>query len=522
MAIMVAGGLTFAFPPAIPAMAQQSNPNLSVSAESSTFGNYVSGAQVVEVVIIDPDIDETNEAKGEPDVTVNGNKLRMVQATDGKWYGYIADRVRATEADSTTTVPGKGLDFGTICSTANAVKLLDAAVGDAPGNPNFFSDATAVAFPVSASRLYTVTTPGTEGSQPAASAPIASCLTDNLVEATFTDAPATGSLPTAGGVYYYLLSGDANNVVREAKEANYSTTTAIGFGQSIDGTLPAGAAEARAQTAALWPFVQMYDFNPTGEVIVRYNRGGGTQSVTLNYDTVDQYAELSLDRATYPPGSQVHFTITDTWLDIDPTDEDSWTWDVEGTNMGAAYYQAFDENGMAQGTDVPNVAPYLDADLMCDNNCILLLERNTQGTNVVEYAENGDSNTALGASPSTTGATVDGLLTVTETSATSGVFRSYDDNDQSVLVAAASPPRDTTATIDYNETPRSITVGYATATIDIQPSGDAWLSGQEIPIVLTDADFNRNTRADEDFAASSPVPVPGIVTWSWTGVPRRS
>ena len=50
MAIMVAGGVTFAFPPAVPAMAQQSNPNLSVSAESSAFNNYFAGAQVVEIV----------------------------------------------------------------------------------------------------------------------------------------------------------------------------------------------------------------------------------------------------------------------------------------------------------------------------------------------------------------------------------------------------------------------------------------------------------------------------------------
>jgi len=390
MAIMVAGGVTFAFPPAIPAAAQQSNPNLSVSAESSAFGNYFSGPQVVEVVIIDPDIDETNEAKGEPDVTVNGNKLRMVQATDGKWYAYMADRVRATAADATTTVAGKGLDFGTICTAAQADAVLRVGVGTP--NVDFFSDTTGVAFPL-AVETYEVTATGppvTATSSVAqadcADAPDSDADDTASLARAFNDRPTT--LPTAVATTYYGAA--VNNVVREAKAINDGQS----FGQSIaDG----GSDISDRDTAGLWPFIQLYDFNPTGEVIVRYNRGGGTQSVTLNYDTVDQYAGLSLDRETYPPSSQVHFTVTDPWLNIDPTDEDSWTWDVEDTDgggsdgVGAAYYQAFDENGMSQGTDVPDVSGSLGASLMCDTNCVLLLDRDTQGTDVVMYAENADS-----------------------------------------------------------------------------------------------------------------------------------
>ena len=81
MTIMLAGGLTFAVPGMEPAFA--ANANLFVSAENSQFDNYMSGPQVIEVVIIDSDINDTDEAKGEPDVTVNGKILRMVQAVDG-------------------------------------------------------------------------------------------------------------------------------------------------------------------------------------------------------------------------------------------------------------------------------------------------------------------------------------------------------------------------------------------------------------------------------------------------------
>ena len=53
--------MTFVIPGVIPVAHAQSNANLFVSAENSQFDNYMSGPQVIEVVIIDPDIDDTDE-----------------------------------------------------------------------------------------------------------------------------------------------------------------------------------------------------------------------------------------------------------------------------------------------------------------------------------------------------------------------------------------------------------------------------------------------------------------------------
>lgn len=64
-----------------------SDPNLFSSAENSQFNNHFSGSMMVEVVVIDPNLSDTDEGKGEPDVTINGKSLRMVQATDGSWFG---------------------------------------------------------------------------------------------------------------------------------------------------------------------------------------------------------------------------------------------------------------------------------------------------------------------------------------------------------------------------------------------------------------------------------------------------
>ena len=79
-----------------------------------------------------------------------------------------------------------------------------------------------------------------------------------------------------------------------------------------------------------------------------YNIGGGSpQTVTLQFDdSLDDWATISKDRASYPQGADLHFTISDNWLNVDPTDEDSWTFGSNSTNS-TTVYQAFDENGKA-------------------------------------------------------------------------------------------------------------------------------------------------------------------------------
>ncbi|MEK0382390.1 MAG: peptidase, partial [Nitrosopumilus sp.] len=74
-------------------------PNLFVSAENPHYDNHFAGSMVIEVVISDPDFNDVGEAEGEPDVTLNGSDLRMVQATNGKWYAYFANLDMAKKAD---------------------------------------------------------------------------------------------------------------------------------------------------------------------------------------------------------------------------------------------------------------------------------------------------------------------------------------------------------------------------------------------------------------------------------------
>ncbi len=190
------------------------NANLFVSAENSQFDNYFGGPMVIEVVINDSDISDTDEAKGEPDVTINGKQLRMVQATDGLWYAYFADRHQAQLADQTVVDAGAGgnvnaghgLDFGTFCDRNSGLAVAGIDLSDTVG--------------------FTV-----------------AGIVDGGTHGTTTLATCTASATSALG----------NNVVRESK-----TPTSLNDGQiGINRTA--------------WPIIQLYDLNPTGNVVIQYS-----------------------------------------------------------------------------------------------------------------------------------------------------------------------------------------------------------------------------------------------------------
>ncbi|MDA7959068.1 MAG: hypothetical protein MPI95_08335, partial [Nitrosopumilus sp.] len=66
MAIMVAGGMTIAFPEAVPeAAAAEPRKLANLGISSTIFG----GPMVLEIVVQDPNIDDTGIQQGAPDVT---------------------------------------------------------------------------------------------------------------------------------------------------------------------------------------------------------------------------------------------------------------------------------------------------------------------------------------------------------------------------------------------------------------------------------------------------------------------
>ena len=77
----------------------------------------------------------------------------------------------------------------------------------------------------------------------------------------------------------------------------------------------------------LWPTtVQTFDFD--GDVEITANRGD--ESITLDYDDHSDIATISVDRNDVPAGGQVHITISDFQLNLDPTASDIWTLNANG------------------------------------------------------------------------------------------------------------------------------------------------------------------------------------------------
>lgn len=407
-----------------------SNPNLFVSAENSQFDNYFSGSMVIEVVINDSNLHDTGEGKGEPDVTINGKSLRMVQATDGNWYAYFANIDKAKIADSTVGKNGKGLDFGVFCSRDTASSVFGISISETDG----------IAVPKSA---------GLTGFTNGASS-LSQC---------------TGS-PTD--------STNWNNVVRNAKSINTNSNIPTGqIGLDPDA----------------WPLIQLYSFD---DVTIQYNPGGPSQQVLLEYDEIPNVSMI-IDRDLYPENAEVFLSVIDLQLNQDPTDEDSWTFNVGSTP--SVFYQAFDESGSnsANGTSgLVDLVSHL-SDLGFEDNGQLSINQNS----IIELQSNGEQ---PGTIVSDGTLTYSKIITLVEDGPNSGLFDTGDYNDQSTLGILNDAPRGQAGSITYDKKSISVLTGSSSAnvslnelTLTIGDGSQSLKPGTKYPVVLVDPDQNINS-----------------------------
>ncbi len=410
------------------------NPNLFVSAENSQFNNRFSGSMVVEVVIRDPNLHDTDQGKGEPDVTLNGKSLRMIQATDGNWYAYFANVDKAKIADATqSATSGKGLDFGVFCSRNTHSPVFGISLSETDG------------FAV----------PGNNGIYG---------FTNGI--ASFNQCTGT---PTT--------STNLNNVVRRAPSINTNPN------------IPSGQIGLDSDA---WPLIQLFSFS---NVQIQYNAGGNPQSVSLEYDESANIS-LKLDRSLYPQNSQVFLTVNDFQLNQDPTDEDSWTFNV--ASPFATFYQAYDNSGSSSANATPG-----------------LVNLNSNLSNL-GFKDNGKLSIGLGSimqltsnnkQPSTfvddavLGNQFSQIVTLVENGPNSGIFDSGDDGDVSTIRIIANAPRGQTGQIEYNQKSTSVLTGFSTSSISINKStltvgeGIALSPGKKFPVTLIDSDQNINSES---------------------------
>jgi len=424
---MLAGGMAVAVPAMVPTAAAAGQ--LYVSAENAQFGNLFGGAQIVEVIVRDPNRADTEVAEAEPTVYVDNQRLRMAQGVDGYWYAYIGSYTEVLAADSAAN----GLDFG-----------LNLALGQ---------DHISVS--------------GSGESDMSTYANLATGTISPFLGATggvITNPPALSNY------------NGTNNV--HAGYANATNTDQ----SSVYGQIGVNATE--------WPFIQTFDFTQ-GDFDIILEQAGTDEIVTLDYNSadLDDYSSLTLDRNSGPQGAQVHVTITDNQLNIDPTNEDVVVFNLVDAT-GAVGTVTF-----SNGTRMPAANTQMAFDNTFGDNGVLLVDYDATGvgTNVLVNE-----------------ATLDDTLlnyyvVFVEDADNSGIFTNTDDNDDSNLDVLSTAKRGTTATFTYNDDSQSYIVSNDFGTIDMDESsiGVEWNSGETLAVTLVDQDLNKNTLSDEDLTVQA-------------------
>jgi len=281
--------------------AYSDHPDLFVSAENVLFENHFSGAMVIEVIVRDSNINPIDQQQGEPNVTLNGKQLRMVQGSGGFWYAFFANVDKAKQADqiSLSGMTGQNLDFGVFCDRSTNPSVLGVSFSQTDG----------------------VAIPGSNG--------------------------ITGA--TQGTASFNACTGSLNppitnqmSLIRNPPSLN--TNPKVQPGQI--GINPNA-----------WPLIQLFTFS--NNVTIQYDKAGSSEIVNLTYDDMTDIS-LKLDRSGYPKGSDVFATINDMQLNEDPTSVNTWTFNVN--SPVATFYEAFPESGSApSGSALVNLSPNLSS-----------------------------------------------------------------------------------------------------------------------------------------------------------------
>ncbi|MHB8545707.1 MAG: ice-binding family protein [Nitrosotalea sp.] len=460
LTILVASSAVVGMPNALPHVQAQTstNANLFVSAENSQFNNYFAGPQVIQVVVADPDINRLDQAYGEPVVTVNGKRLRMAQGTDGNWYAYFADRNQAIAASNTAEKTGMGLNFGGFCSPTSTF---------APKAGVTFTD----------TKGFTVARGGF----------------GSINHTNIAGGITVGNLPTCTSTPDTLEAVQMEHVVRENKTLNNNLS---------------GFAAPYTTYSQAWPIIQLYDFSAIpSAVTVDYQKNGGDQIVNLTFDRIPQnLITTTIDRNAYPQNANVFVQVNDPQLNIDPTEDDSWTWGTSTTN-NTLYYQAFNRNGGVDADGTPGMQNLVGnlTTLMFNHNGKLTFTPAAQSVRVTDFQANGKiiytgtqrNDPALVSTNSITAGSQP-LTLIEQGGVNTGVFGSWDGGKKSEIVTRDSPViRGQSSIVRYNDISTSIVGGFSFASLTQTAQNNTWASGQRIPVILTDNDENKNGKISE-------------------------
>lgn len=437
MAIMFAGGMAIGVPSFMPEAASDLSVTDGLLTVSST---EIQGAAILEIVVNDPDYSDTTvDISSTPEVDFGTESYPMNQATNGKWYLYIVDSSQSQLLDADS----KGQEFGILCTSGLAVDetttnlIVPAATGNLIG--------------AWAAVLATSAQSGADGS----------CHDlDGMVGVLDSGTTARQDLTAA------VLTGAPSLSNHDDSALG---ATGIDMGQRGHGLNASGYGS--------WPYVLAIEFNDDN--VVEY----GGDAVNVEYGNTDD--STSIEVANRNPGdrAEVHLTLTDPALNMDPTGTDIWIFDLSATAATPAV--KFANNGTG---NTALIASEL-GEMGCVDNCRL----------------SSDVETVLG-----TGANTVDAVAMTETGANTGVFESFDVNGAGQFETIAEAAGDTKTVFSYGGNTIDMIITYSDATISFDAGGD-WSPGQLASVSVIDLEQNRNPASAETLSVGDEtVKIPTI------------
>ena len=475
MTIMLAGGMTIAFPGFTPD-AYAVNANLFVSAENT--GSNVDGAQVVEILVIDDDLTHPSAS---PTITLNGYAVLMTPTSDGNWYAYVADTSEVGDivADSifsptdhgtalranltggndvyTTTVDtsyNPGIDFGTVahCS-GSTITNSDAA-------KTYCADTDSTTFVVGSPKTGAT---GANEKWPF----IQTYEFADTIEIQYNK---------AGGTQIATLEFEDNAVGLSLDRSHYPT------GAAVHVTIEDHRLNIDPTSADIWTWDIENGHKYYGETVpltpiaVNPNDTGATPNNPSDDDhdndsviaisTVGKADNVCADCSIEITSNRLSSTGHDVFVLVDEG--------VENRPLPMATENT-DSDGVKDDTETSDTDESKDP---------IPIEFASQWFTVREI---GGPNTA--------------------------VFSATNLADESILKISDTAVRGESAIITYDGDDSDAIVQYSEATIKIQSPDDVWTSGLAIPIVIVDGDANKNSLSSNDVVLTDPHSIiPTLVT----------
>ena len=251
-------------------------------------------------------------------------------------------------------------------------------------------------------------------------------------------------------------------------------------------TLDSPPAPARSTEQAALTTIHTFDFTDDSDIDVVL----GDETITLHYaEDLDDLATVSVDRAGVPEKGEVHVTISDFRLNLDPTAADVWYMNASSSFATYGDEATTDEDtGNHLGSEFAAKLAINWNTLFGENGGKFAIIGSTA---VVSNIDLNDDDTIDDANPDAT----DNIVRFEETGDNTGVFTSEDGGDKSNIVADGVENDD--FTIEYADDSVQVFIESFDSTLEAIADG-TWNSGNSLTVRLSDENLDTNTLTDQN------------------------